>query len=462
MKRLFSLITVIVLTVTVIAASFTFPGTESEAAAKASALLKASQTEIHKGDSVKVTLTVTSGLTMAFFKYTLVYDAEKLTFIPSDGQDPANGSIKEMIDTQDGKDTTGFTRVFNFVSKDVGTVEFKLKDVMNIALESVEEIETEAGSCTVKITETAKSSNCYLKGISPSVGKLEPAFSKDVTKYTVNVPAGTKVCYLDCAKEDSSASKDLSGDEYLKVGSNVRTCTVTAADGTVKVYTITVVRPADPTPTPTSAPTATPDVSSPTPTGTGSEETASAETNTPEPTATPGLPTETVIGDVKIGENTYKLYNIMSDLQSAHPDLKIIPSSNFLFGTMVLSGLRCYSTGSNTQYVVKAAKDGGPAEYYVFDTADKTIQRYGGDEERLLSAFDIVEGEFIKPTDSEVVPDESFAPENTPASPTPQSSGQTGAYKPADNALFFGIGAVILLIVLALAVIVIVNVNKKS
>lgn len=307
---------------------------ESNAATAASALLKISDSDVRVGDNFQITLNVTSSEAIGYFMYEITYDAAKLQFIPTQGQDAANGTIKEMIDP--GKDTTKIERVFNFTAKAVGSCEVNVSDVKNISLQTAKSIETEKGKLSIKISDFQKSSNCNLKNIEPSIGTMVPEFSKDVLNYTVTVPELTKVCYINCTKEDSTASIDLSGNEYLTVGQKVRKCTVTAADGTEKVYTITIIRPEDPTPS--VEPSATPDFS---------------PTVEPSPTI-PDIPEESYFGLAVVGDDEYKIYDIKSLISQQFPDEKIKNSTNFLFGTYIVNGLRCYSVGSNTQYAVYA------------------------------------------------------------------------------------------------------------
>lgn len=96
------------------------------------------------------------------------------------------------------------------------------------------------------ITETKpeeKSNNANLKTLAIEGVELTPAFSTDVTEYSVKLVDfnGTDINVTAEAEDEKSVVK-LVGNTDLKVGENIITVTVTAEDGTTKIYTITAVK----------------------------------------------------------------------------------------------------------------------------------------------------------------------------------------------------------------------------
>ena len=89
--------------------------------------------------------------------------------------------------------------------------------------------------------------NTFLSEIKTSEGTLNPAFSKAVTDYLLEVPTTTTVVAV-TAKQESSLSKiAIAGGSDLAYGDNKITITVTAQDpDAVRVYTITVRRASPP------------------------------------------------------------------------------------------------------------------------------------------------------------------------------------------------------------------------
>ena len=85
-----------------------------------------------------------------------------------------------------------------------------------------------------------RSNNCYLASLMVNPGELKPAFSSSTTDYTVDVPEDTKSITVSAETDDSKAYTSISGADDLKKGQNTVCVTVTAENGAVKNYYITV------------------------------------------------------------------------------------------------------------------------------------------------------------------------------------------------------------------------------
>lgn len=96
---------------------------------------------------------------------------------------------------------------------------------------------------TYNITfERAKSSDATLKELSVNGGTLNPIFDSNVTSYEVIVPYEINTFDVTATLNSDSATMIISDDKSLEVGANTKTITVTAEDGTLKVYEISVLR----------------------------------------------------------------------------------------------------------------------------------------------------------------------------------------------------------------------------
>lgn len=91
-----------------------------------------------------------------------------------------------------------------------------------------------------------KSSNANLKSMILSVEGLSPAFAKNITNYSLNVGKNVNEIKVTASVEHSRATYSVSGNTNLKEGENVVKVKVTAEDGTVKTYTINVLKSDDP------------------------------------------------------------------------------------------------------------------------------------------------------------------------------------------------------------------------
>lgn len=88
------------------------------------------------------------------------------------------------------------------------------------------------------------SSDCRLSSLGCDAA-LSPAFSPDVTQYSLTVPYSVTRLTLQYRTADSGADVSISGNQ-LSVGSNTVVLTVTAADGSTRRYTLSVTRQPDP------------------------------------------------------------------------------------------------------------------------------------------------------------------------------------------------------------------------
>jgi hypothetical protein len=90
------------------------------------------------------------------------------------------------------------------------------------------------------------SSNANLKALTVSAGTLSPAFDPAVTEYAVSVASGVSSITVTGTPAESGAgvSANSGAAQSLATGANVITITVTAQNGRVKAYTVTVTRAA--------------------------------------------------------------------------------------------------------------------------------------------------------------------------------------------------------------------------
>ncbi len=96
---------------------------------------------------------------------------------------------------------------------------------------------------TVSDTTTVKSSNCYLSNIWVEGATI--VFNKELTEYEMFVPYSQSILNMTYYAEHKNANVQLIGDKELKVGNNSIALVVTAEDGTMKTYNLTIVRGSD-------------------------------------------------------------------------------------------------------------------------------------------------------------------------------------------------------------------------
>jgi len=93
-----------------------------------------------------------------------------------------------------------------------------------------------------KAPDVPKSSDNNLKSLGVSGYDIIPNFNKDTLDYNLTIPNGATEVIVNATPNDGKSTIKVEGNKDLKVGNNTVTVTVTAEDGSTKVYTINVKR----------------------------------------------------------------------------------------------------------------------------------------------------------------------------------------------------------------------------
>jgi hypothetical protein len=97
---------------------------------------------------------------------------------------------------------------------------------------------TTTDDCTIVETIVEASNDATLSSLTVDVGTLDPAFEPTITSYSLEVPEGTTEVTISATANDELASVEGTGAFSTIPG--VATVTVTAEDGTVKDYSVSV------------------------------------------------------------------------------------------------------------------------------------------------------------------------------------------------------------------------------
>ena len=227
------------------AAMIFFGGTiDSYAVGSATTAISASSSEISIGKDFTVTVSVTSGSKIGSVDAIVNYDSGVIEFKSGAGAGGSGGAVTLSAYDTEGEGKYKFSFSLTFTSKKAGTSSLYLSgvDVCDYDGELMS-VNTAKTSVSV-VADKPLSSNNYLSSLKISSGSLSPAFSKNVLNYTVNVPSTTTTMYLTPTVEDSTAKATVSGSATLKAGTNTRKVTVTAQNGSKRVYTVTIIREA--------------------------------------------------------------------------------------------------------------------------------------------------------------------------------------------------------------------------
>lgn len=127
------------------------------------------------------------------------------------------------------------TLEFMAINDGEGTISLTGKTAGDMLINEFEEL-------TTSVNITRKSSNNNLYSLKASIGTFDTEFDKDVTVYTLTVPSDAKEVILSGALEDITASADGLYKYELTEDKTTAIITVTAEDGSTKVYTIYIIK----------------------------------------------------------------------------------------------------------------------------------------------------------------------------------------------------------------------------
>ena len=215
----------------------------SALAADAASAVSVSASSVNVGSTFTVTVKV-SGSSIGSIEGMLTYDANVVEFVSGNGANGNGGTVKVSLWDTTGNGVSALTSTMTFTAKAAGSTSlaFTPSEVTNGNLEN---ISADGASANVSVTSpTPLSANANLASLKISVGTLSPAFSANTTSYSVTVENSVTKLTLSAVPQDKDAKVSVSGSDTLKVGSNTRTITVTAPNGTTKKYTVRITRKA--------------------------------------------------------------------------------------------------------------------------------------------------------------------------------------------------------------------------
>lgn len=191
------------------------------------------------GNTVTITVTLSSSTPIGSWDMDLNYDRSYLQLISANSE---AGGVS-MVNSSSG--TTSKSYTFKFKALKSGSTKLSMSSYSAYAYEDMSAMNLSAGTKTVKIMTQAELEASYskdndLKSLSVEGFELTPAFSKDITEYTVTVPEDTKEVTINAAENDSAASVTGTGTFEVTQGTNTFEIIVRAENGSEKKYTVKV------------------------------------------------------------------------------------------------------------------------------------------------------------------------------------------------------------------------------
>ena len=189
------------------------------------------------GNTVTVTVTLSSSEALGSWEYSLNYDSSKLDLVSSD----VPLSYKGVVTSTNQKSVS---YKYTFKAKASGTATFSFSKAAAYAYDE-SQMNINKSTSSVKIISKAEleasySKNNYLSSLGVNGYSLDPEFNKDTLEYRVTLPAETYEAEITGSKEDKKASISGLGKKELTDGENRFEILVTAENGNERKYVVII------------------------------------------------------------------------------------------------------------------------------------------------------------------------------------------------------------------------------
>lgn len=190
------------------------------------------------GNTVKVTVTLSSSSSLGSWDFSIGYDTSLLRMTSSTAE-----SGQRSVGYVSGSGQTSKTYTFNFKALKSGTAKVYVNNAEVYAFdESLMSVSKGSKSISIKTQaeiEASYSKNNYLKSLSVDGYELSPSFDKETLEYTVELDSTVESINVNASVEDSTASLIGGGEVSVVEGSNTIEIVVTAQNGNTRTYKIT-------------------------------------------------------------------------------------------------------------------------------------------------------------------------------------------------------------------------------
>lgn len=199
--------------------------------------------------TVKCSVTSQSGA-IGSVDMVVTYDQSALQYVSgSDGTNGGSGRVQYVAATTSTSATTlSFSMKFKILKEGTHTISsggieaYTLDEqLLSVGGASGRVTGKSATATTDTSQQDTRDKNNKLSSVQSSVGTLEPEFQADVTTYTLTVPDTTTDVTINAVTQSSKASVTVTGGTGLRLGANTATVAVTAENGEILTYTVTIM-----------------------------------------------------------------------------------------------------------------------------------------------------------------------------------------------------------------------------
>ena len=372
------------------------------------------------GEDVSVTLTFDAGEAMYSVSGVINYDTSILEYKSGNASGGA-GVVKIVDSPPSGETKVSYTLTFKTLA--AGAASISLSDCYYVssgpdggAGGAGPLVALSGATATQNVMDVTLSDNANLKSMYLSSGTLSPAFSPDVTEYSVTVDNSVKQCKISAVAEDSAATIQVTGSANLKIGTNTRSVVVTAPNGAQKTYNLTITREST-VKNPESSTDSTSSQTEPSDDQNLKVTIDGVEHTLPEDISAIALfkgfsLAKTIHNGIEIpvavdANNHYKIYYLKSNTDEKYypytynektktfnklvyftqgeytyiladsPDEKALLENYYATSTTILDfTVNCYANSQQPDFYYIYCYNGSDFGYYRYDAAEKTIQRF--------------------------------------------------------------------------------------
>ena len=190
------------------------------------------------GNTITVTVRMSSTTPLGYINYSMNYDTSKLTL--------TSGTQNNVLYSFTGSEkSTTVTFKFKAKAKGSATVSLKINEALDFDGNNLSGTKSVSRTINIKTQaeiEASYSKNNNLSKLNVNSGTLSPAFNKNTLSYGVEVPYEVTKITISGSKEDSKSYVDGFKTYELEEGINKINIKVTAQNGSSKVYVINVTR----------------------------------------------------------------------------------------------------------------------------------------------------------------------------------------------------------------------------
>ena len=188
------------------------------------------------GNTLTTTVNISSGTAMGAWQYVISYDSSKLQLI--------SGQTSVADYTPNASGVYSQTYTLKFKALQSGNASVNVGSYLIYAIDdtqmSVSVSDSSFRIITLAELQASYSKNNNLKGLSIEGYEISPEFNKDTLEYTAKVPSTIDKINIIANVEDSTASVEGAGEKEVKEGTNPFEIVVTAQNGTPKTYKLVV------------------------------------------------------------------------------------------------------------------------------------------------------------------------------------------------------------------------------